>query len=276
VRQRGGRDGAGLPGLVSFTTSVTHPPSSPQEPPEEINRVFRSGTINQDGSQEITLYRHEGRLKRMRGSVRASAELLHQEAHTGGYRTRAVLVTLTYRPDVDWGTRQVTAFIRCVRAWLVRRGAGCRFVWVLELTQAARPHYHVLFWLPKGLTLPKPDKQGWWPWGLTRIEWARSAVGYLVKYASKGVDGTQLPKGARLHGCGGLSAAGRSLRTWRLCPVWVQECLSVEDRPVRARGGGWVSRLTGQFEPARWRLAGHCPRWSWVRFAPVPLGAAGV
>lgn len=104
ARQRGARDGAGLPGLVSFTTSVTHPPSSPQEPPEEINRVFRSGTINQDGSQEITLYRHEGRLKRMRGSVRASAELLHQEAHTGGHRTRAVLVTLTYRPDVDWGT----------------------------------------------------------------------------------------------------------------------------------------------------------------------------
>jgi len=35
--------------------------------------------------------------------------------------------------------------------------------------------------------LPKPDKQGWWPHGMPKIESCRKqSVGYLIKYATKG------------------------------------------------------------------------------------------
>lgn len=263
-RLRGGvragrRLGAAGPGLVSLETSVTRP-SEASGNPSQVPEVFE-------------VHRHEARLRRMRRAVGSAAALLQDEALEGGRRCKAAMVTLTYRPEAPWEPGQVTAFVRCVREHLRRRALPCRFVWVLELTQAERPHYHVLFWLSRGLTLPKPDKQGWWPHGHTRIEWARSPVGYLVKYASKGIDGGELPRGARLSGCGGLSKAARVVRSWRLCPAWVREIFSVEDRPARVRGGGWVSRLTGAFDAARWALLGHAPDWSWVRFGPVGVAA---
>lgn len=247
--------GGGSPGLVSLETSVT--------------RGSEGSADSCLTPESITVFRHDGRLRRMRLSVQTSAELVQIDSLTGGFRCKAAMLTLTYRDDVPWEPGQVTALVRRVRQYLLRRGHPCRFVWVLELTRADRPHYHILFWLPRGLTLPKPDKQGWWCHGLTRIEWARSAVGYLIKYASKGIDGAALPKGARLCGSGGLSRAARGVRAWRLCPAWVREVFSVEDRPVRAPGGGWLSRLTGAFEPARWRLAGVGPGWGWVRLVPV-------
>lgn len=207
----------------------------------------------------------------MRRGVLTAGQLLEDEAQAGGFRYRVAMLTLTYAPGVDWQPRHVTGCVQRIRQWLGRRAAGCRFVWVLELTAQGVPHYHVLIWLARGLTLPKPDKQGWWPHGLTRIEWARRALGYLAKYASKGTTG-ELPRGARLYGNGGLSAAGRAERSWRLCPAWVLERFTREDRPRRAVGGGWFSRLTGDWAPSPWRLVGHGPAWSWVALAWVGDG----
>ena len=64
------------------------------------------------------------------------------------------------------------------------------------------------FWLPKGVSMPKADKQGWWKHGMTRSEWAHSPVGYLCKYTSKGIDFDswgKLPRGGRLFGHGGYT-----------------------------------------------------------------------
>ena len=36
--------------------------------------------------------------------------------------------------------------------------------------------------------MPKADKQGWWRHGMTNTVPARSPVGYLCKYTSKGID----------------------------------------------------------------------------------------
>ena len=96
------------------------------------------------------------------------------------------MLTLTYRPDADWAPGQISSVVRHIRQWLARKGHEMRFVWGQEFTKKGRPHYHLLLWLPLGLTIPKPDKQRWWPWGMTKIEWARNAVGYIAKYASKG------------------------------------------------------------------------------------------
>src|SRR5690606_16986167 len=122
----------------------------------------------------------------------------------------------TYRPDAAWRPEHIS---QALAAWRKEmRGRRLRYVWVLELTKAGKPHYHVMVWLPAGVLLEKPDRSGAWPHGMSRIEWARNAVGYLVKYASKGTDGINLPRGARLFGVGGLNADSRLKRAWAMLP----------------------------------------------------------
>ena len=225
------------------------------------------------GPNQLVLFRHEMRLRRMRASVVESARLIDEQLAASGFRFKPAMLTLTYRDDVEYSPRQISALLQHVRKWLKRRGARfVAYVWVMELTQRGRPHYHIMIWLPKGLTIPKPDKQRWWPWGHTKIEWARSAVGYLAKYASK-LQGQELsfPERARLHGNGGLDTSGRRVRRWRLAPQWVREAFDYEDDPRRAEGGGYVSRLTGEKHPSPYQLIGRARNWSWLLFEKDPL-----
>jgi hypothetical protein len=176
-----------LPGLVSLKTSDTLTPH----------------TVEIDSDKA----RHT-RLKR---SILVAAKLF-EHSFRGGFRMRPAMLTLTYR-DVDgFAPRHVSELLKRIRQWLLRRGRGFHYVWVAELQLRGALHYHIVIWLPKGLTLPKPDKQGWWPHGSTRIEWARHPVGYLIKYASKFDVKGGLPKGARLHGSGGFDEAAKASR----------------------------------------------------------------
>lgn len=192
----------------------------------------------------------EARLQRMRRSVLTAARLLAASSNSGG---SWVMVTLTYRPETEWSPKHFTGFAKCLRAWAARRSIPCRYVWVMELTKAGKPHYHALVWVPKGITLPKADKQGWWPHGWSRTERARSAVGYLAKYSSKGSCG-EFPPGARIHGNGGLDGVRPVLRWW-LLPRYVRDCCSHLD-DVRRIAGGFLSRATGEFWPSRWKFSG--------------------
>lgn len=70
------------------------------------------------------------------------------------------MVTLTYRNIDDWCTDDISYFMRLVRQWCKRRQIAVRYVWVAELQKRSAVHYHVVFWLPIGISLPKPDKQG--------------------------------------------------------------------------------------------------------------------
>lgn len=209
-------------GLVLYSTSATHE-----------QRFFEA---------------RASRLKRMKRTVITSARIHAEHVSAKGFRKpKAAMLTLTYRPDSDYSPRHVSDLLERVRKWLKRRGVHqLRYVWVLELTKAGKPHYHLVFFLPRGLTLPKPDKQGWWPHGSTRIEWARNAVGYLAKYASKGGDGWQLPAGARLYGAGGFTDDQREERAYILAPGWIRAVWDNKDYKVRrAIGGGWISLATG-------------------------------
>jgi len=196
----------------------------------------------------------DSRLLRVYKSVSRSAELHQSAVGKGGFRHRALLVTLTYRPDVYWSPRHISNYLQHVRKWCISRGATVRYVWVAELQKNGRVHYHVLFWLPAHLSMPKPDKQGWWPHGMSRIEVARKAVGYLVKYASKGrsKSGEWFPKGCRLSGFGGLSQRDRERRSWWVLPRYQRNRCEPVDKVRRAPGGGWFSRVTGEWWPAWW------------------------
>ena len=196
------------------------------------------------------------RLSRMRRAVMTAARLLDDEARSGGMRGRWAMVTLTYAAVDGWCPRHISALTTHLREWMRRRGHRLRGTWVAELQYRGAVHYHVLVWLPRGLTLPKPDKQGWWPHGSTRVEWVRwSGVAYITKYASKGWGGGRLPRGLRLHGCLGLSRSGATERRWWVAPAWVREVWPDWRVDVmRAPGGGWVSRVLGEWVPSPWRV----------------------
>lgn len=187
------------------------------------------------------------RLKRLQKSVRESALVIQEVLQNARVKYKAHMVTLTYRDDVDWSPRQVSNYLKCVREWARRKGIFLHYVWVLELTKRGRPHYHVLFWLPRGISMPKADKQGWWRHGMTNTVPARSPVGYLCKYTSKGIDFDswgKLPRGGRLYGHGGFTPSMRITRAWRMAPSWVRELIDEMDG-VRKVGCYWVNRVSG-------------------------------
>lgn len=224
-------------GLVSITTSGTH-----------TCGAFPVGVFPLNPAA-VLIDQHAMRLKRLKKNVITSARY-HSKESKG---SKPLMVTLTYRPEVEWQADHIATYIRHVRQWLKRKGHACRYVWVFELTKAGRPHYHALFWLPRGLTMPKADKRGWWKHGITRTEWARNAVGYLAKYASKGTDDV-IPKGTRLYGVGGLSSTSRLCRAWWNLPTCVRCWGFPADRWRRALGGGWNCRSSGEWRESLWSV----------------------
>lgn len=209
---------------------------------------------------EFEIDRMKTRAARMRKSIITGARLHVQEATQGGFRGRWAMLTLTYREGCDSLPRHISGLLQCIRVYLrraglTRRGSGLRYVWAFELTKRLRPHYHLLIWLPRGVTLPKPDKRGWWQHGLTRIEWARNAVGYLAKYASKfSADvAAAMPKGFRTHGVGGLRDEGkRELRWWK-SPLDAREALGLF-ADIRKTLGGYADKVTGLVWPSPWHV----------------------
>lgn len=195
------------------------------------------------------------RIARMRAGTLTAARRLQLDHQSGGHRYKVAMITTTYAPDVDWSPRHISRLMRHIRQYLKRRGFQLRYVWVAELQKRGAVHHHILVWLPKGITLPKPDKKGWWQHGYTKIEWARNAVGYVAKYVSKAGDHAhKFPRGLRLHSCGGLSPRSASIRRWWLLPAWIRERFSSVDDPRRVIGGGFGLRSTGEWFPSPWQV----------------------
>lgn len=236
---------AGASGLVSSQTSGTS--------------VARAVLLRVD--------REASRVRRLQCSVLTAARL-HVAQRP---RWKVAMVTLTYAPGCDWAPGQISDLVRHIRQYLKRRGIPMRHAWVQEFTKRGRPHYHLLLWLPLGITLPKPDKRGWWTFGMTKIEWARNAVGYIAKYASK-ADSLHPPaKGARMHGNGGVTfdpvmcdkggtvapfpVPGRMEQRWWKLPAWMRAIVEPTERIRRAAprtGGGLVSADTGEVYRSPW------------------------
>lgn len=212
-----------------------------------------SGTPQEEGLIEIDPILT--RMRRMTRSVLTAARM--HEFELLNKRHRTAMLTLTYREVHGWNPKHISELLQRIRVWVGRRGHDFRYVWVAEMQQRGALHYHVLIWLPRGLTLQKPDKQGWWTHGSTRIEWARKPVGYLAKYASKldSKAGIGFPCGARLHGRGGLGEFGTSVAQWFNLPQWAREICDLAGRAVRVKGIGLVERDSGVCMPTPWRVS---------------------
>lgn len=146
----------------------------------------------------------------------------------------SIMVTLTYREVGDWNARHVTEFIRKVKRFLGSRLYG--YFWVAEMQERGAVHYHVIFIVPHGVRIPKPDQEGYWEHGMTRIEKVNHVYGYLSKYLSKDGQKAKYPKGIRIFGF-----SVYVLKDWvaiRKLPQWVQTAviqLAIEAQDIYQR-----------------------------------------
>lgn len=173
-----------------------------------------------------------------------------------------VMITLTYARAGEWKPYHVSELNDRLKKWAHRRGFVIPGVWVAEIqpgryerTGESVVHYHLIIWVPEGETVPNPDKQGWWPHGMTQTVRARSPVGYLTKYASKG-DAGHFPTGLRLSGGFGLTQAGRDVRYWLCLPGWVHRQGVTFQRITRLPGGVLVSHESGECWRSPWVYVG--------------------
>lgn len=212
----------------------------------------------------VVVHGKVSRWSRMRQATITAARLLCSGVF------RSVFITLTYREGVEWEPGQIRTFRECLRSWCKARGVTLKQCWVLETTKRGRPHYHVLVFLPRALSLPKPDNRGWWPHGMSKIETARNPVGYMACYMGKGGQTAfTAPKGARICGAAGLSPEERDEKSWWMKPRWVRDVFGIEDRPVKVNGG-YMARTTGELLASPWRMSERGPKWAWFEFTDDP------
>lgn len=204
--------------------------------------------------EPLEMLRDDLRYKRLRRNIGVAAKLHEISLPIGKKNHNVVMVTLTYRVD-SWQPFHISRYTDAVRKWMHRRtGEKLKYLWVAEMQKRGVIHYHVLFWMPRGVTMPKADKQGWWPHGSSRTEKAVAPVKYAMKYASKLDSKEGFPYGARTYGVGGLVEADRGARRWFNFPAFIKARASVADRWDRSLGGGWLERATGQIWPSEWGL----------------------
>lgn len=248
--------------------------STPSEAPEQqgetcatVSRA-RSARHAADGAPGLVSSQTSGtalqicprmaRLQRMKRRVLTACRL-HGLRRIGA---QCIMLTLTYRPGAEWQSRHVSECMRHIRQWCRRRGVAHVGCWVAEIQEARKKktpdfhcvHYHVLLWLPRGVKLPRPDAQGWWPHGMTRIESVRHAIGYIAKYASKGSDCSSLPAGARMYAVIGLDGPELDEARWWALPTWLREEVSIGEPVRRRKGGGWIHLETGEVLLSPWRV----------------------
>lgn len=200
-------------------------------------------------ASQLREFNHHRRCSRMARSLIACADIQQREFQRRMARYKVAFITLTYRPGCDWKPRHISEAIKNLRQWCARRSWRLVFEWKAELTRRGVVHYHLLCWLPKGLTPPMFDRCGWWPHGLTQSVWARNAVGYIAKYVSK-LQQETFPKGMRMHGRGGLDSECRRQLRYRLLPTYAREVFGEHADVIRQKGGGWVDKTTGEWIPA--------------------------
>jgi hypothetical protein len=202
----------------------------------------------------LEMVRDELRYKRLRRNIGVAAKLHEVSLVAGKKNHNVVMVTLTYKID-NWSPLHIKRYVDSVRIWMHRRtGEKLKYVWVAENQKRGVIHYHVLYWMPRGVTMPKADKQGWWPHGSTRTEKAVAPISYVMKYASKLDSKEGFPAGARTYGVGGLVENERGARRWFNYPSFIKSRASVSDRWLRVRGGGWAEVSTGELWPSEWAV----------------------
>jgi len=220
------------------------------------NKVPEVQAVNTETGEMFVIDPQKARLSRMRRRVKAWSDALKRYIH--GRRYRMVMITLTYKPGQDWEAGHIRAFMKRVRR---RLGAGLvGYAWVAEMQKRGAVHYHVLLVVKRGTSIPRPDKAGWWCYGSTRIETART-VYYILSYTGKEYQKVGYPKGLRIFAVwiakDVITAVERLYFRLSALPAWLANRVAavvLERRqfPKRRRGGGWL--LGGEVYRSPWRV----------------------
>lgn len=244
-------------GLVSVPTSLQTPLSRPLGGRDAVGSAEAAAVASVelrgalDGFPLDSASRRLSRLRMIVGHA-ARAHAVSQKGHRSDVPW---MVTLTYRPGVQWRSDHLSEALQKCRHWTRKKGFAFRYVWIGETQDGERRadgvgrgviHYHVVLWLPVGVRAPHFDSRGWWPHGMTRKDPPPSTrvanpVGYLLHYLKKDKDLSRMPKGARAYGVGGLDLSLRRCARWLRLPRFVQGNSSINDNWRRADGGGWIA-----------------------------------
>ena len=256
-------------GLVSVST--THTRRFLPLNPDGVDTLFWMA------DNAIQIDRQLQRVTRLRKGVGVAAKCLEQSVCKLSVK---VMVTLTYSGDNrDWKPSHIRDYLTNVRNWHKRlTSKSLKYVWVAELQERGVIHYHCVFWLDKGVTMPKADKRGWWPHGMTRTEKANKPVGYLMSYLSKieTKNVCQFPTGARIYGIGGLDKSGADAKRWVLWPSYLQGNAESGEPYRPAKGGGYLNYATGEYFKSEYApTGGGYLRFVRVHQHPRKIEAAG-
>lgn len=162
------------------------------------------------------------------------------------------MITLTYAPEHSWKQNQIRTFMQSLRGEL--KNDFMAYGWVAELQKRGAVHYHIYCAVPPGTMLPKPDKSGMWPYGMSRVETGKTPY-YLLSYASKKHQKAgPFPKGLRmLHVWirkGLLPKFERWVFDLSAYPNWLADQLLAKSEsyvgnlPRRHLNGGWKVKHT--------------------------------
>lgn len=264
------------------------------------HKAADSGFALMDGREEGILVGRHRRFNRMKRTLSAFFRFTSEEVQAGnpfkpkyancrnapGQFTPA-MVTLTYPDNSHWRPDHITAFVKHCREYAKRKwGERLRYAWVAEETKRGVVHYHVVLWLPRNSKLPKPDEQGWWPHGHSKIEAVRKGVyGYLLKYISKGVQGTGLGvhsfsesgkrQTPRMFSHGGLNPRDREFLQHQMLPAYVKDIFGgiPFGQKIRRVKGGWECGkvwVKGNWE-CMWSALERRPHFKFgVSWSPLP------
>jgi hypothetical protein len=220
-----------------------------------MERPYRDKTIwlEHKSGEPIPISAWEARMRRMARRIRA----WEMASPTN---VEFIAVHLTYAPEHQWCPGQISEFIRTVAKHLGKRLLG--YAWCAEMQERGVPHYHVVLAVRQGVRIPMPDKEGWWPYGSTRVEkWTKPAL-YLTRIGEKAYQKLWFPKGMRTYAVVWFewAAQGESaflLRLWSL-PKWllrrINQFVAILERalPQRFPGGWWCWK--GRWFRSPWRV----------------------
>jgi len=242
-------------------------------------------------AETVEIDKNAARITRLRKSLGVASKCLH---NLGAKNQRIWMQTLTYRGDNSaWRAEHISRYLDALRKWHYSRTGSkkVRYVWCAELQERGVIHYHVVLWLDNALTPPKADRPWkstvrgvvtWnppmWRHGMSNRLESHAPVAYIMKYASK-IESKNIggfPRGARIHGCGGLDATGRGIRRWVMWPAYVQGNADCSERWRPAKGGGYENVATGEILLAEFApTGGGFTRFARVRRHHRAIEAAG-
>jgi hypothetical protein len=101
---------SGAPGdFSSGNTARSGSGARVSAPAGDVSRRAGPGLVSTETSDTQTrIFRDKSRLKRMKRSVLTSARLVQEELQRSKWVGRIAMLTLTYRPEADWETGQIT------------------------------------------------------------------------------------------------------------------------------------------------------------------------